>query len=168
VLLKSFFKIATIGLVVFVATAQCVKDNELSILRVYAENTNRADSCYMDVSIERFDAKRNDITRINENLINERRIYGTDGVVPHSVIEKINIRLYESEFEIGRDVIGDCVNPRYDESAYKLIVYNNSDAMLIFNGSDGAGTYTVILVVSDGEIVKLIDNGGIILQKLNL
>lgn len=167
-ILKTIFTIVTISVAILVTTAQCEKTNDPIMLRILADDTSITDSCYIDVRIDRFDSSKNDVSRIGENLINGRRIYGIDCGVPRFIINSISIRLYETNYEIGQDIIGDCGDPRFDTSAYKFIMYRNDGALLIFNGSDGAGSYTVMVILSNNEIIKLIDYGGIMIQKLNI
>lgn len=100
---------------------------------------------------DKFDTANHDISRLMENIIDGRLCHGTDGDVPQTEIKYISLNIDGKEIQIDPALYRDFYNPNlgYNDGSKYVDVFWGDDYQSVFmlmNGSDGAGSYSVVWV----------------------
>lgn len=96
---------------------------------------------------------------INDNgtLIDNKLIWGTDGIMPHIKITSLMVNISNKNIIIPDYAFNDLYEPNYK----KLNVYigTNDIIYIEMNNSDGAGAYTIFWIIKNGKYSgRYIDN----------
>jgi hypothetical protein len=100
---------------------------------------------------DKFDTTKHDISKINDNKIDGKIIYGTDCSIPKTEIKYISIIIDNEEISIDPKLYKNFYNPNigYVDGSKYVDAFFGSDYKSVFvlmNGSDGAGAYCVIWI----------------------
>lgn len=130
----------------------------VEIVRIGNFDSSCDDNIEAIITIVEFNTGDHDTTRIDDSLIDMKISYGFDGCCPHRQIGSIHIITTQSAYNLPTEMFSDCYNPSSNGKSYSLIQTTPETMMLTMAGSDGAGAYFVIWVISPDSIVRIVDN----------
>ncbi len=96
-----------------------------------------------------------DISFVNQNTIDGKYAYGIDGDLPHEEILSMDVTIIGRSYSIQRDLFADCYDPTRQKSI-RVFLTETDTAFIFMNGSDGAGSYSVVWYVSPNSQDRII------------
>ena len=90
---------------------------------------------------------------IAKNIIDGKRSYGIDGIIPKEEIEVISITWNDKNIRIPYSVYSNFYEPNFCEEYLPIEVYltNDKKIFLYMSGSDGAGAYSVKFIFNSSR-----------------
>ncbi len=86
--------------------------------------------------------------------------YGSDGEMPKTEIDEIQIKQGSNQIELPPDDFKNLCNTRFNPRMTNVYIANKGRLILTFWGSDGAGAYFATLIIRNGKTEnRIIDYG---------
>ena len=130
-----------------VANAQPIQLKSTTI-----EKSENGHSFVLKLAKKPFEIEHHDLSRIKDNIVDGREIYGVDGSIPREEFSTFSLSIDGTDVSIPANIFNRFYDPTFGyqgSSKYVDAFWGNDyDCVFVYmNGSDGAGGYSVTWVL---------------------